>query len=135
VALGITNQRGSEPAGGDRRHLKLPPECTAESLGLKHATKVIALRRALESAVAAAPRWYRETRGGDNRLGAKSQKRRNNCGAPISAKSSAPDGICWESEGYDTRLPKSRTSVRWRKWGGGFDSHRQLQIPFFLIFQ
>jgi len=45
VALRFANQRSGEPGGGDRRHLKLPPECAAESLGLRNRTKVVALGR------------------------------------------------------------------------------------------
>ena len=52
MTLGFSNQRGSEPAGRHRRHLKLPPEHAAESVGRKNGTKGIAMRRL---AVQAAP--------------------------------------------------------------------------------
>jgi len=56
VAVGFANQRSSEPAGRDRRHLKLPPESVAESLGLENGTKGIAPRRSVQRAAPAAPR-------------------------------------------------------------------------------
>src|SRR5579859_7786621 len=50
MTVGCANQRGGEPAGRDRRHLKLPPECAAESLGRMNWTKGIALRRSWQQA-------------------------------------------------------------------------------------
>jgi hypothetical protein len=45
VTVSLANQRSGEPGGGNRGHLKLPPECAAESLGLRNRTKVVALGR------------------------------------------------------------------------------------------
>ena len=58
VALRFANQRSGQPARSarsDRRHLKLPPECAAESVGRKNGTKGIAMRRLAVQAAPAAP--------------------------------------------------------------------------------
>jgi hypothetical protein len=52
MTLRFSNQRSGEPARSDRRHLKLPLDCAAESVGRKNGTKGNAMRRL---AVQAAP--------------------------------------------------------------------------------
>jgi hypothetical protein len=54
VTVGFANQRGGQPSRSDRRHLKLPPDCAAESVGRQNGTKGIAMRRLTRQAAPAA---------------------------------------------------------------------------------
>ena len=54
MTVGFANQWGREPARSDHRHLKLPPECAAESVGQGNGTKGIAMRRLVVQAPPAA---------------------------------------------------------------------------------